>query len=281
MKYFVLIIFTLNVTFVFGQKDPNIRTANSFFPKEKTKVLLVGTFHFGYPNLDVNKIEDKDKIDVLTEPKKSEVTELVNYIKKFKPTKIAIEAFPNWKAVEKMNKYKLGENREVRDERYQLGFRIANELHLDTIYSIDANSLDEDLAKLDSTYFKNLFEGYDFKNEDSLNSMYQKWFQYEDGLVSKMSLLNYFKRSNTSAFHRLGYGAYLVGDFKLDNQRGADILSIWWYNRNLRIFRNLQDMNTSKNDRILVIFGNGHASILRQLLESSPEFEYIEFDQLK
>ena len=83
------------------------------------------------------------------------------------------------------------------------------------------------------------------------------------------------------AFHRLGYGAYLVGDFKLDNQRGADILSIWWYNRNMRIFRNLQDMNTSKNDRILVIFGNVHASILRQLLESSPEFKYIEFDQLK
>jgi hypothetical protein len=30
----------------------------------------------------------------------------------------------------------------------------------------------------------------------------------------------------------------------------------------------------NKNDRVLVIIGNGHAAILRQLIESSPEFEF-------
>ena len=67
----------------------------------------------------------------------------------------------------------------------------------------------------------------------------------------------------------------------MDNQRGADILSIYWYNRNLRIFRKLQEITESSKDRILVIFGNGHASILRHLLESSPEYEFIEFNKLK
>ena len=79
----------------------------------------------------------------------------------------------------------------------------------------------------------------------------------------------------------MGLGVYLVGDFKLDNGRGADILSIWWYNRNLRIFRKLQEITENKDDRILMIFGNGHAEILRQLLESSPEYEFIEFDKLQ
>lgn len=32
---------------------------------------------------------------------------------------------------------------------------------------------------------------------------------------------------------------------------------------------------------ILVLFGNGHGAILRQLLESSPEYDFIEFDGLK
>ena len=56
-------------------KSENIKSVSSFFPKEKAKILIVGTFHFDYPNLDANKIKDKYKIDVLKEPKKSELIE--------------------------------------------------------------------------------------------------------------------------------------------------------------------------------------------------------------
>lgn len=277
----ITIIFLISSIIVFGQKKDKIKNSSTFFPKEKAQVLVVGTFHFDYPGLDVNKTEDKDKIDVLTEPKKSEITELVNYIKEFKPTKIAIEAFPDWKATEKLKKYKNGEYRDKRDERFQLAMRIASEMKLDTLYSIDAESFDNDLVKIDSVYFQILFKDFDFESNDKFEKMYKGLFDYEDKLPSKTSLLKYFKHMNSEEYHKLGYGAYLVGDFKLDNQRGADILSIWWYNRNLRIFRKLQEITESSKDRILVIFGNGHASILRQLLESSPEYEFIEFNKLK
>lgn len=76
-----------------AKKEVSIKSPSSFFPEEKPQVLIVGTFHFNYPGLDANKTIEEDKIDVLLEPKKSEVTELVEYIKKFKPNKIAIEAF--------------------------------------------------------------------------------------------------------------------------------------------------------------------------------------------
>jgi Family of unknown function (DUF5694) len=274
------IILIINTFSLFGQKS-KIKQPSSFFPSERAKVLMVGTFHFDYPNLDVNKVNDADKIDVLKEPKKSEVTELVNYIKKFKPTKIAIEATPKWNATEKLRKYKAGNLRNERDERYQIALRVANEMKMDTIYGIDADSFDEDLVKLDSVYFQKLFKDFDFQNDDKFNTMYMKWFDYQEKLPVTTNLLKYIKNINTSESHKLGYGAYLVGDFKLDNQRGADILSIWWYNRNLRIFRKLQEITESSKDRILVIFGNGHAAVLRQLLESSPEYKFIEFDSLK
>jgi pheromone shutdown protein TraB len=58
-------------------------------------------------------------------------------------------------------------------------------------------------------------------------------------------------------------------------------LSIWWYNRNLRIFRKLQQITEDAKDRILVVIGNGHAEVLRQLIESSPEYDFIEFADLK
>jgi hypothetical protein len=143
---------------------------------------MVGTFHFDYPNLDVNKIDDQNKVDVLKDPKKAEVTEIVEYIKKFKPTKIAIEAFPSWKATDRLKRYKRGEFQDQRDERYQLGFRIARDLQLDTIYSIDAASFSDDLEKLDSVYAAKLFKDHDFKSSDKYDQMFVDWFNYEQKL---------------------------------------------------------------------------------------------------
>lgn len=282
MKNLILLI-TFLVFSSCGSETTNksdIKSPSDFFPAERAKVLVVGTFHFDYPGLDVNKTADEDKIDVLKEPKKSEVTELVEYIKKFKPTKIAIEAFDIWNATEKLRKYKSGQFRDQRAERYQLAMRIADELKIDTLYSIDAPSFDNDLYKLDTAYFERLFKDFDFKSEDPFNGMTSQWIEYSNKIIPKTNLLQYFKYVNSKKTHQADFGAYLVGDFKLDNGRGADILSIWWYNRNLRIFRKLQQITENPNDRILVIFGNGHAAILRQLLESSPKYEFVEFDSL-
>jgi len=263
-----------------NKDQQNIKAVSGYFPKEQAKVLVVGTFHFDYPGLDAHKTSDEDKIDVLKEPKKSEVTELVNYIKKFNPNKIAIEAFENWNATEKLNQYKNGDHRDKRDERFQLAMRIAKELELDTLYAIDASTMAEDLEKMDSSYTNALFKDFDFQSEDVYHQYVKDWLGNEDKIIPKVNLLEYFKHINSKASHQYGYGAYLVGDFKLDNERGPDILSVWWYNRNLRIFRKLQLITENSNDRILLVFGNGHAAVLRQFLEASPEYEFVEFDSL-
>ncbi len=256
-----------------------LKPASSFFPAEKTQVMVLGTFHFDYPGLDVNKTSDEDKIDVLKEPKKSEVTEVVEYIKKFKPTKIAIEARGSWNATSKLREYMAGKHRDERDERFQLAMRLAAETGLDTLYAIDMPSWDDELAMRDTTYFRALFADYDFKSDDPYNQLIMDWYKAQDKMISRVNLLEYLKHINSRESHRYDYGAYLVGDFKLDDSRGADILSIWWYNRNLRIFRKIQDITEGKDDRILVVIGNGHAAVLRQLLESSPEYEFVELNR--
>lgn len=276
-----IIVSLLSFSCTTNQKKEQLLTPMSdYFPKEKAKVLVVGTFHMDYPGLDTFKTTDEDKIDVLIEPKKSEVTELVEYIKKFKPKKIAIEAYDSWNATEKLRQYKNGELRDKRDERYQIAMRIANEMQLDTLYAIDSGSMSEDLEKIDSSYTNALFKDFDFQSDDPYETYYKDWFDQEDKIIPKVNLLDYFKHINSKESHQYGYGVYLVGDFKLDNERGADIISSWWYNRNLRIFRKLQLITKSPNDRILLIFGNGHAAVLRQFLEASPEYEFVEFDSL-
>jgi len=273
------VLFVLFSVFSFGQAQ--LKSPSEFYPAQKTKVLVVGTFHFDFPGLDEVKTADENKIDVLKEPKKSELEDLVTYIKKFNPTKIAIEARPSWKAIQKFEEYKNGAHRNNRDERYQLGMRIASDLKLDSIYGLDTYSLNRDLYDQDSIYLKKLLNKIDWNVEDPFWKYAETYFDYRDKKMKDVHLLDFIKAMNTREGHNFNFGLYLTGSFATGGGQGADKLSIWWYNRNARIFSNLINITQSPEERILVIFGNGHAAILRQLLEASPQYEFVEFSSLE
>jgi hypothetical protein len=55
---------------------------------------------------------------------------------------------------------------------------------------------------------------------------------------------------------------------------------MYWYSRNLRIFRNIQNISTPE-DRVMVLFGAGHMSILKNLFECSPEYDLLKFNGLE
>jgi hypothetical protein len=251
----------LVTTFSFGQTP--LQSPSDFYPAQKTKVLVVGTFHFNFPGLDEVKTADENKIDVLKEPKKSELEELVAYIKKFKPTKIAIEARPSWNTMQKFEEYKQGQHRNNRDERYQLGMRIATDLGLDSIYGIDATDLRSDLYQKDSVYLRELLEKGNREMEDPYWDYAEAYFDYRDKKMKEVRLLDFIKAMNTREGHNFNFGLYLTGSIATGDGQGADHLSIWWYNRNVRIFSKLINITQSPDERILVIFGNGHAAILR------------------
>lgn len=256
-----------------------IKTAGEFFDIPKTQVLTVGVFHFDYPNLDALKTEEKDKVDVLSETRQVEMAELIQYLKKFKPTKIGIEAHNN-RFTKDLKLYKEGNFELSRDERHQLGVRLAAELNLDTLYAIDAGSFSNDLSQVNPTLFQEMWEDYDWKSDDLVDSLKRNWFDYQQNLLKEISLFEYLKYMNSEESHQYGYGTYFTGDFRLGDTRGADVLSTYWYNRNLRIFRKVQEMTESEDDRILLIFGNGHAALMRQFFTYSPEYEFIEFNSL-
>ena len=59
-----------------------------------------------------------------------------------------------------------------------------------------------------------------------------------------------------------------------DTYVGADLLAKW-YDRNIRIFSDLQRI-AQPGDRVLVIFGAGHAAILRELIANDSRLELVE-----
>jgi hypothetical protein len=244
-------------------------------------VLVVGTYHFNYPGLDAYKTAESDQVDVLSSERQEQMTELVEYIKRFHPNKIVLESRNSAALTKSLRAYKAGNLPVSRSEHYQIGMRIASEPGLDTLYGLDTRSLITSIEKETRQYFDSVAPGYDFHSDSRLDSLKLEWYEYEDQLKLRTTLLEYLKHMNSPEYHKMDYGMYLIGDFKIGEHGGADVLAAYWYSRNLRLFRKIQDIIEGPDDRVLVVFGNAHASLLRQFLECSPEFEYVAFGSLE
>ena len=113
------------------------------------------------------------------------------------------------------------------------------------------------------------------------DSRYWDWYDEKDKMAYQMPLLDYFKLANTEKNIKRGHGHYIINDGYDDyhNMDGWFLLN--WYSRNLRIFKNIQSIETDASDRILVLFGGGHMGILMQQFEATPEYELVMFNDLK
>lgn len=248
-------------------------------------VLLVGSFHFSYPNLDAHVTKEEERVNVLSPQRQKEMKELVDHIAQFKPNKIAIERGRNTGYLMKhYRNYKDKKRKLEPDEIEQIGFRIMDHFNLDTIYGVDDRPLVMELYDgKDSLSVRPLldtmFADWDFRSEDEISKLYSTYYKWDDTQQLSHSLLESFLFMNSDKVLNRGFGAYLVGDFTLGDVRGADALSLHWYNRNLRIFRHIQQITTSPDDRILVIFGAGHMGILKHLFECSPQYKLVKFGE--
>ncbi len=255
--------------------------------RQPTEVLLVGTFHFGYPNLDAHKTAKEDQVDILSPGKQKEVLELVDYLARFRPTKIVVEGGHNsGYLLRRYERWQKGEETLRAQEIDQLAFRLMDRFNLDTIYGCDAPGLTDEMEQSeDSTvmnkYLSEVFADYDWQSDDPMDALYTRWYEELTKYSLEFPLLEHFQYLNSEEVIKRMHGAYLIGDFKLDEFRGADALALYWYSRNLRIFRRIQEIGAGPDDRVLILFGAGHMAILKEQFEASPEYKVVRFSDLK
>ena len=267
MKLNLTLALTLAISTIFAQ------------PQKKTEVLTLGSFHFAFRNLDLIKTSMEDQIDVLDAKYQKEIEEIVARIAKFKPTIIAIERDPAKQAKydSLYNQYLLGKYNLARDEEQQIGFRIAKMMGLKTLYCVNAwgrdyEVLDSVLEGKDSIENRK-FMDYFSKSADTIKQYFPKPIFKSKGIRAELIQKN--DRNNI----RSDMGTYLLGIFKYETKDneffGPDFVTGWWFNRNLRIFRNIQKINAKPTDRILVIFGAGHMTLLNSFFDASPEYQLL------
>lgn len=251
---------------------PALLTAQAITTK-KTKVMVLGTWHFNNPNQDMYNVKSDD---VTTERRQKELEVVAKQLAKFKPTKIAIET-PWQSRYDTLDQnhylaYRKGEYTLKKGEDEQIGFRLAKKLDHPRIYCID--------HRLNLPF--EAMMGYAQKNNqmDILQPIFKQIeaFMGEfQGQLEKRTIGESLEVMNDPTLLDGGHQFYVtmtrVGKGK--EYPGAEVLAKW-YERNINIFANLTRVSTDPEDRILVIFGSGHAAILRELIRASAEYELVE-----
>lgn len=238
-------------------------------PQEKARVMILGVYHFDSPNQDYVK---STRVDHLSEAKQDEIAHVLDLLAAFAPTKIVLEALPDDTRIpERYAAYLAEECALAGDEREQLGFRLARQFAHTRVYLAD-HRLDMDLNAVLAAA------------EESADDRFLGWFK--DAMQEGQALMDRQARMNVrEALLALNEPALQerTRDLYLQLARvrsakgfvGSDVLASW-YRRNFCIFTNLCAVIESPADRVLVIFGQGHAPYLRELVRSSPDLELVE-----
>jgi len=222
----------------------------------RPEILVLGTYHMANPGHDVHNLQADD---VLAPKRQKEIAQLIEVLKSFHPTKIAIESIGT-RRVDQYSDYLAGKYELSSNEIEQIGFRLAKELGHHTIYPVDedgdfpwkrlvnyvkANGLAE---KFDAMEAKGAAE---VKNAENFLRSH-----------TVLEMLEYINSDSMAAKGIAGYYAYVPYGDRFD-YAGPDLLAAW-YQRNIRIYHNIVKLIESPNDRILVIYGAGHLGWLRQ-----------------
>lgn len=101
-----------------------------------------------------------------------------------------------------------------------------------------------------------------------------------ENILYKKTISEFLAFMNSNLLVELSHSLYLDMTKELwapDNYGGAKMLSLW-YERNVMIFQNLIRITDFDNpeERILVIFGQGHSKILRDLFQDAAYYEDVE-----
>ncbi|MEQ8935392.1 MAG: DUF5694 domain-containing protein [Amphiplicatus sp.] len=235
-------------------------------PKPVAKVMIVGVYHFANPGRDQFNAQADN---VLSDKRQEEIKAIINGLSKFEPTVVAVEADAGDGVEDKFRAWRAGESALTENETQQLGFRLAAAAGLENVSPFDAeyrfvsdqemalDETDERLKEIEAAtqnLGKNFIAELERRQKASSIGDVLAWMNSEEALDANSDF----------------YLGYKIKRWSGDNAGGAYTVANW-YTRNLLMFQNLLKLvENGKDERVIVIVGQGHASILRYLVEESP-----------
>jgi hypothetical protein len=230
----------------------------------RAEVLVLGVYHMANPGRDLFNTKADD---VLADKRQQEIQQLTQVLRKFQPTKIAIEA-DVWsqRVPREYSDYLAGKYTLTRNEIDQIAYRLGKEMGHKAIYPVDVDG--EFPFQRVVNYAK--ASGRSKELEAMMNEI-GGMVKAQTNYLTSHTVLETLLYMNADAKVADDVGFYFreahfgePGDWA-----GADLVADW-YRRNMRIYSNVVRLIDSPNERILVIYGAGHLGWLRQQFANDP-----------
>lgn len=234
------------------------------------RILVLGSYHMANPKADDTNVEADD----VTRPRRqAEIEAVVAALAAFEPTKIGVELTPDrqddldtWYRM-----YLDGDSLPIpTSELDQIAFRLAARTGHDRVYAIDhAQELDIDgvvEAARASGHGELVERARSFTGEATAE------FQRIQAEGTVGDLLRFLNSPAVDRTHRFYYAFAPV---RRDSIYVGARMVANWYERNLAIFANVHDLIEGPDERILIVIGAGHGTLLREFVEGFPGTESV------
>jgi hypothetical protein len=249
-----------------------------FHPND-VEVMILATYHMGNPGRDLHNA----KIDPVTTPEKQAELEAVAVaLARFKPTAIAVESVASDQSTMlDANFLKFGSSDLTTNsnETVQLGYRLAARLKLNRVYAVDEQDHEGEPSYFPYATLQQWAATHGRSTELDV-------IQAEVGTIAAQ--LEKAQRTKTvgqllatindpqSPYGAASHAVYmkLLGFGAGTEQPGA-VLNGRWYTRNAIIFSKIRQV-ARPGDRIVVVFGSGHAYWLRHFIIETPQYRLVE-----
>jgi len=261
MKFYILVSTVFFITFLHAQTSK----------QKKIKIVLMGTLHFEPSETDVFK---NNALSIFSDQKQKEIEKVVGKISNFNPSQICVEyPITKQKKLDSLyNEYQNDRFRLTKNEIHQLGFKASKKTNLSRVTAINYYG-DFDFEKV-VHYAKNS------KQENIISNFNQYGKTFMDVINNELeisTIKDFLLMINTEEFlqkNALMYSKYFVTIGKNTEYVGTDLVA-GWYKTNLYIYTNILRQIRPNDDKILVIFGQGHIPILKHLFSTNPDFEVV------
>ncbi|PWJ43212.1 DUF5694 domain-containing protein [Sediminitomix flava] len=237
----------------------------------KIPILNFATFHFGSTS-DAMSTE----FDEHSEKNRKEAHEIAKKLSEFKPTVILVELIPerNEKLLSQYGKYLSNPKMDFKSpsEVELLAYELGRISGVKRIYGIDHKMEynyrigSEIINQVDSVWYNKYYQ--------NIPSFYPNINFNEESL----SLLDRLKTTNRSEYLDLliAINADMLTHAGSENGfEGADEASKF-YQRNLRMYSNLNRIELNEDDRVFILMGGAHTAFFRDFINRSPKYKMVD-----
>lgn len=230
----------------------------------RAEVLVLGVYHMNNPGRDIFNTKADD---VLAPKRQAEMAEVIAVLKKFRPTKIAVERTAGDERIKRdYAAYRAGTHQLTRNEIEQLGFRLGKELGHENVYAVDTDGEFPypRLVKYAQATGRS-------KELDALLAEVGEMVKAQDAYLASHTILETLLYMNADAkvAQDLGFYYRQAAFGEPYDWAGADLVADW-FRRNMRIYTNVMQLATTPDERILVIYGAGHLGWLQYAFAGNP-----------